>query len=70
MHNYTVSNNYFYLIIIICLDTVIWFQVINDNKTNKQLQVQETRFNINSLVIWHQVFPWNSHNFQTDLFDP
>ena len=31
INNYTVSNNYFYLIIVIYLHTVIWFQVINNN---------------------------------------
>ena len=30
-NNYRVSSNYFYLIIVICLHTVIWLQVTNDN---------------------------------------
>ena len=30
-HNHMVSSNYFYLIIVICLHTVTWFQVTYNN---------------------------------------
>ena len=30
-NNYIVSSNYFYLIIVICLYTIIWFQITNNN---------------------------------------
>ena len=42
---YIVSRNYFYLIIVICLHTVIWFQVTNNNPWF-------------ALVLWHINHCW------------
>ena len=44
-----VSSNYFYLIIIIHLQAVIWFQVTNNNLL-KKLKLQVAILNINSLL--------------------
>ena len=46
-----VSSNYFYLIIIICLHTVIWFQVSINNNNNKELELQVNIFYTNNSVV-------------------
>ena len=43
-----VHGNYFYLKIIICLHTVIWFQVTN----NKQSRIQSIILNTNNLQLY------------------
>ena len=40
-----VSSNYFYLIIIICLHTVLWFQVID-------LQLCDIKYSYEILIIY------------------
>ena len=69
--NYRISNNYFLLILVICLHTVKWFQLIIIILSN-HLELQVTILNGSNLntVIWFRVFLSNTNNFQTDLFDP
>ena len=50
-----VSSNFFYLIIIICLHTVIWFQVTNNY--HNQSEVQVTILNTNNLDLYTSSIP-------------
>ena len=61
-----VSSNYFNLITVIYLNTVIWFQVFPSNTNN--YMVSSNYFNLITViylntVIWFQVFPSNTNNY-------
>ena len=43
LNNYMVSNDYFYLMIVICLYKVIWFQVTDYNNTLEKPDLAKKR---------------------------
>ena len=49
---------YYFYLIIICLHTVIWFQVLLSNTKNLQT------------IIWFHLFESNANIIQTDSLDP
>ena len=67
-----VSCNYFYLIIVICLRTVIWFQVnnYNDNNNKKNTKLDMTgweRWSIgNCARNWNLTILWNRYMYKPE----
>ena len=67
--NSMVCSDYFYLIIVICLHTFIWFQVTWQALDNNW--PPNTIFELKQLpVIWYQIFVSNNNNFQTPNLTP
>ena len=48
LHNYMIQSNYSYLIRIICLHTVLWFQVFLSNTNYMQAMIWFQVTNINN----------------------
>ena len=62
MYNYMVSSDYSYLLKIICLHTVMWFQVFLSNTYNLctiiwfQVTVFIQSQKVVYIVLWYQIF--------------
>ena len=74
MQNYMVLSNYSYPMIN-CLHIIIWLQVISSNymvANNYSLWTVMASINLMQIiciVMWIQVFLYNTNKFQTDLLD-